>query len=447
MTPNKILWGEGLFLRPQHFQLQDARHEASIRKAMLAAEPFAWGVRALELDRDALASGTLRIDRLDVVLPDGDLYVAPGEDRLPPLLALDQLDWDAGRIEVHLALHHLRNFGSNYDTVDSGASNSRYVLDSRQVSDLFTDALQAEISVLRKQSRLIAGAQATDQYLTIPLLRLRRTTTNGYELDPAFIAPSLRVDGAPALCLMLRRLLDALQAKIDALYGFHREPSKNVIEFRSGDIASFWLLHTASSASAALAHVHRNPSLHPERLFQELLRLAGGLMTFSKSHTLADLPAYDHARPTSCFEKIDEILRNLLETVISTRYFAIALNEQKPSFHLGRIDSEKISHDTRLFMAVSAALPLSEIIESVPQRFKAGAPDDVDKLVLSAMGGVSLTHCAQVPPPIPVRPGACYFGLDPHGPLYERMLKARSITIYAPAGYPELKLELIAVIS
>ncbi len=23
----KILWGEGLFLRPQHFQLQDAYHE------------------------------------------------------------------------------------------------------------------------------------------------------------------------------------------------------------------------------------------------------------------------------------------------------------------------------------------------------------------------------------------------------------------------------------
>lgn len=447
MTPNKILWGEGLFLRPQHFQQQDARHEACVRKAMLVAEPFAWGLRALEFDHDALASGTLRVDRLDVVLPDGEIYCAPGEDRLPPPLALDPFDWEGGPIELHLALHHLRDFGSNYDAGEGGTTNSRYVLDTHQVPDLFTDALEAEISVLRKQSRLIASTQASDQYLTIPLLRIRRTPTNGYEFDPSFIAPSLRVDGAPALCLMLRRLLDALQAKVDALYGFHREPTKNVIEFRSGDVASFWLLHTASSAFAALAHIQRNPSLHPERLFQELLRLAGGLMTFSKSHTLGELPTYDHRRPASCFEKIDGILRSLLEAVISTRYFAIALVEQKPSFHLGRIDSDKISHDSRFFMAVSAALPLSEIIESVPARFKAGAPDDVEKLVLSAMGGVSLTHCAQVPPAIPVRPGACYFSLDPHGPLYERMVKARSITIYAPAGYPDLKLELIAVTS
>lgn len=447
MTPNKILWGEGLFLRPQHFQQQDARHETGIRRAMLTAEPFAWGVRALELDRDALTSGSLRIDRLDVVLPDGEIYLAPGEDRLPPPLALDQLDWGAGHVDLHLALHHLRDFGNNYDPGDSNAAGCRYVLDTCQVSDLFTDAVQAEVGVLRKQARLIAGTQAADQYLTLPLVRIRRTTTNGYEIDPGFIAPSLRVDGAPTLHLMLRRLLDSLQAKVDALYGFHREPSKNVIEFRSGDIASFWLLHTASSAFAALAHIHRNPSLHPERLYQELLRLAGGLMTFSKTHTLADLPAYEHGRPSSCFGKIDGILRNLLETVISTRYFAISLDEQKPSFHLGRIDSDKITHDTRFFLGVSATLPLSEIIESVPARFKAGAPDDVDKLVLSAMGGVSLTHCAQVPPAIPVRPGACYFSLDPHGPLYERMLKARSITIYTPAGYPELKLELIAVIS
>ena len=87
---------------------------------------------------------------------------------------------------------------------------------------------------------------------------------------------------------LLRRQLDALRAKVDALYGLHREPSKNIIEFRSGDIASFWLLHTASSACAALTHLLRNPALSPERLFQELLRLAGGLLTFSKGHGLAD---------------------------------------------------------------------------------------------------------------------------------------------------------------
>jgi type VI secretion system protein ImpJ len=65
--------------------------------------------------------------------------------------------------------------------------------------------------------------------------------------------------------------------------------------------------------------------------------------------------------------------------------------------------------------------------------------------VLSAMPGVQLVYTPQVPAAIPVKPGACYFALQTRGALYERMLQAQSIAIYAPAGIPELKLDLIAV--
>ncbi|HPR08883.1 MAG TPA: type VI secretion system baseplate subunit TssK, partial [Denitromonas sp.] len=50
MQRAKILWGEGLFLRPQHFQQQDAYAEALSRHALMTAQPFAWGVKDIELD-------------------------------------------------------------------------------------------------------------------------------------------------------------------------------------------------------------------------------------------------------------------------------------------------------------------------------------------------------------------------------------------------------------
>ena len=68
----------------------------------------------------------------------------------------------------------------------------------------------------------------------------------------------------------------------------------------------------------------------------------------------------------------------------------------------------------------------------------------MDKMVLSALPGVRLTHAPQVPAAVPVRPGHFYFLLEPRGPLYERMLQAQSISIYVPAGMPGLQLELIA---
>ncbi|KUZ65426.1 type VI secretion protein [Burkholderia ubonensis] len=443
----KVLWGEGLFLRPQHFQRQDAYHEARLFESIQAIQPYNWGVRTVRFDRDALGSNVLRLAELSLVFPDGALYAAPQADDLPPPVALDTLPEGINEFVFYLALHPLRENGANYNDDPATGFTTRFVSEQTSVADNFTDAAEADVTFLKTQVKLIAHSEPRDQLLSVPLVRVRRTATSGFEIDDSFVPPCLAIEASPILHQRLRQLIDALQAKVNALYGFHREPSKNIIEFRSGDIASFWLLHTANAAFATLAHLHQHAALHPERLFQELLRLAGQLMTFSKGYTLADLPAYRHDDPGPGFARLDLILRELLDTVISTRYFAITLDEVRPSFHLGRLDSGKIDEKTAFYLAVSADLPSVELVEAVPARFKVGAPDDVDKLVLSAMPGVRLSYTPQVPPAIPVRPGACYFALDTRGALYERMLQAQSAMIYAPTGINDLKFELIAVTS
>src|SRR5690606_28615844 len=145
---------------------------------------------------------------------------------------------------------------------------------------------------------------------------------------------------------------------------------------------------------------------------QELLRLAGGLLTFSRSHTLADLPSYQHEQPEACFERPFEIVRALLDTVISARYFKIALTDVKPSIHLGRLDSQPIDEQSASHCGVSAARPASELVQSVPVRFTVAAPDEVAKCVLAAWPGVKLAPTARVPGAIPVRPGAQYFAIE-----------------------------------
>ncbi|MBI5256088.1 MAG: type VI secretion system baseplate subunit TssK [Burkholderiales bacterium] len=441
---SKVLWGEGLFLRPQHFQRQDAYHEWRLAEVARMLHPYAWGVRRLRVDTDALASGVLRFDELQLALPDGELFNAPGDDELPEPLSLAGLPATANEVVFHAALAPMRSHGGNFS--GSGADTAlRYAQRNQPAPDWFTAAAEAEISTLRRCLRVLPDTEPRDHLVSLPLCRLRRSATGAFELDLRYVAPCTSVGASPTLLAMLRRLLDILQAKVDALYGFHREPSRHVIEFRSGDIASFWLLHTASSAFARLSHVHHHPQLHPERLYESMLELAGALLTFSKSYTLADLPPYDHAQPALAFGRLDAIVRDLLETVISTRCFSIALEEVKPSFHRARLDSQKLDAATTFYLCVQAAMPLIELVEIVPPRFKVGAPDDVDKLVLSAMSGVRLAHAPQVPAAIPVRPGAAYFAIEPRGPLYERMLQAQSATIYAPAGMPDLSLELFAL--
>jgi len=446
-TP-KVLWGEGLFLRPQHFQHQDAYHEWRLAQMSGVLHPYAWGIRSIKVDTDALRTGLLRVLEIQAVLPDGELYNAPTEDDLPPPVAFDSLGDGVNNLTdlvFHLALAPLRNNGTNMAVTREAADTAmRYFQHPIQAADTFTSAATAELVALRRSARLLADNEPRGHLVSLPALRVKRTSTGGYELDTRFIPPCVNIQASSAMVLQLRRLLDVLQAKVDALYGMHREPSKNIIEFRSGDVASFWLLHTASTAFAGLSHLARNPGLHPERLFEKLLEVAGSLMTFSKTYTLADLPAYDHINPGPALNRLDQIVRDLLETVISTRYFAITLNEVMPSFHQGRLESEALAQGTQLYLGVSAAMPPAELVDMVPARFKVGAPDDVDKLVLSAMPGVRLIHAPQVPAAVPVRPGSYYFTLEPRGALYERMIQAQAITIYVPSGMNDLRMELIA---
>lgn len=439
----KPLWGEGLFLRPQNFQQQDAYHEQRLSYASRALHPYCWGLQHLKIDLDALAVGQLRILEIAAIFPDGEQLSAPSRDAPPPALKLSELP-STDRLVISLALPLQKSMGDNLSQSQEDRE-ARFAVLTEPTADLYTKAVTADITYLRKNTRLIGSHSPSDHLSAIPILRLTRNANAGYEIDATFMAPALSIQANPALHEQLKQTLDALQAKISALYGFHREPSQHIIEFRSGDVASFWLLHTANAAHAALNHLHRHPLMHPERLFQELLRLAGSLMTFSKQYSLADLPVYRHEQPEAGFSKLDGLLRDLLETVISTRYFSIALNETRPSIHSGRLDSGKIDAKTSLFLAVGSSLPVAQLEELVPLRFKIGSPDDVEKLVLAAMPGIVLNYTPQVPAAIPVKPGTAYFALQSSGPLYDAMLQGQSIAIYAPAGIPDLKLDLVAV--
>jgi type VI secretion system protein ImpJ len=440
---SKVLWGEGLLLRPQHFQRQDQYHEHRLYKSIRVVNPYAWGVEALQIEREALASNVLRVLTLALRFQDGEWVDAPGADELPDTVDLSQLTQQT--VTYYAALPGLNPFSGNFVPPGQPTKAVRFVQANEETPDLYTQAAPASVSYLRKTVRLVPEFEPRDAYLSFPLLRLRRAPSGQFELDPGFVPPSLSVGAAPSLFQQVRRLLDALQAKVSALYGHHREPSRNVIEFRSGDMSSFWLLHTASSACASLSHYLHHPELHPERLHEQLLGVAGALMTFSRSWTLSDLPVYQHAEPGPGFDKMFQIIRDLLDTVISSKYFAIVLNEVRPSYHHGMLDSGKIDDKTTFYIAVSADIPTLELVDTVPLRFKVGAPDDVEKCVLSALPGVRLQYAPQLPAAVPVRPDMCYFVLEAKGQMVERMLQAQSMAIYVPSGMTGLKLELLAV--
>ncbi|AOA58846.1 type VI secretion system baseplate subunit TssK [Acinetobacter larvae] len=448
----KILWGEGLFLRPQHFQVQDQYHEQHLNYTIRATIPFSYGVQAIHFDESQLNLHVLALEKIEMIWQDGEVYHAPSQDLLPEPLLLDELNL-RGEMIVYLALPIVQANKKNV-SFDEITQPSRYHSYSTDTHDLFTDATPAQITLLRRRAEFklleqsIAPDQELDGFLYLPIAKLKRHSAGTFELEHKFIPPILHIHSNATLMQNLQRTLNVLKAKIKAIQANNRENEQKLIEFRSGDIVSFWLVNALNTAHATLHHLLLNPHIHPERLFCELLRLTGSLLTFSTAYDVDQLPQYQHHNLQESFNRLETILRDLLDTIISNRYISIALKEIRPSYWVGSLETDKITRDTRLYLAVSSGMMQThELIQLVPLRFKVANTVDVEQRVVAALPAIPLHHLMQVPTAIPVRSGVSYFEIENHDELYQRMLDSETLCIYIPAGFQDISVELIAVLN
>lgn len=439
--PSKLLWAAGLPMGPQQMQRQDRYHEARLQQTAMTINPCLWGVRRVIWKTDELVNNLLHAETLSLLFPDGEIYDAPVSDAPPPAVDLSSLPADQSTFTYYAALPMLNMHGGNM------ASKARYVREDAAAVDLFSKALTLDVAYLKKNVCLLPESAARAGYLSFPVVRIRRVPTGGFELDPLFIPPSVTLATAAGLPAMLDALLAKLNAKIAALYERHRQNGRQAFEVHTGDTSSFWMLNVICTAAAPLTHCARYRRHHPEYVFDKLTALAGGLMTFSPKYTLADLPAYQHDDPGPAFQKLDDMIRDLIDTVISSRYFTLPLTSDpaRPTLQYGVLDPARVERRTELCLAVSADMPALELVAAVPIRFKIGSPDDVDRLIGAAMPGVQLVHMAQVPGEVPVRPNTYYFSLTAKGNLYDNMLTAQTIAIYAPTGMKGMKVELFGI--
>jgi type VI secretion system protein ImpJ len=443
----RVLWGGGLFLRPQHFQQQALYIDNAIAGTLQSIQRHAWGVQRVDLDTGALQTGNIHLSALEVVFRDGTRFHAPDREPVPASRDLREVPQVNVETTLYACLPALNPYGGNASNEEktSMPHPARYRNAQKVVTDLYSSAIETNLTLMSLDVRLMLHEENRDSFDSVPIARLSKDASGHWKMIEEYLPPMVTVSASPPLRRMIRRLLDILIVKSEALSGTQRERAKNVMGYSSADIASFWLLHTVNSHFSLFSHLFDADPLHPEELYLALARLCGELLTFSTIYKLADVPAYYHEKLTETFPKLDKIIRELLDTVVSARYAIIPLDRPKPSFHIGRLESSTLVESADFYLSVRGDMPVTRIMEDVPMLYKVGSPDDVDKILHSAMRGVNLQPMQQTPTALPVHAGNHYFALEARGDIYTRMLQSRSICIYTPQSLSGLEIELIAV--
>ncbi|MGD8590847.1 MAG: type VI secretion system baseplate subunit TssK, partial [Chromatiales bacterium] len=102
---DRIVWREGMFLRPQHFQQQDRYLHCLLEGRVGSLQPYPWGIRKLEIDQSLLIHGKLALSYCEGVFDDGTPFQY--SDERQEKLVLD-IGTGAAGTTVYLALLRTR---------------------------------------------------------------------------------------------------------------------------------------------------------------------------------------------------------------------------------------------------------------------------------------------------------------------------------------------------
>ncbi|MFD1951498.1 type VI secretion system baseplate subunit TssK [Sphingomonas arantia] len=441
LAEGRVAWREGLFLRQQHFQQQDRYLDALMAARSRSARPYPWGLTDLVINEDLAALGKFAVERLSGVLPDGLPFSIPGE--LPPPAPLD-IPADTRDAMIYLTLPAHQPGTVEFRSVgERGDDAVRYLVDMVEVPDVFAEERSREaIEIARPNLAFGLTRDQTYGRVTLGLARIRETSARALVFDRRYIPPVLDSSASLRLKGFLADVIGRAEQRIDEL-------ALRAVEATDGGtetIANFLLLQTLNRWQAQLGHLAALPMVHPERLYELFLGMAGELTTLTAGDRRPPaFPAYDHERLQQCFEPVVDVIQAALSAVYDRASMMLPLVEVAQGAYTSRITDPGLYQTGYFFLAVSARASLDDIRSRFPSVAKVGPVQKMRQIVESALTGIALRHAPTPPPQIRAIPGHVYFELDRASEDWAAVAASPALGLHVAGEWPGLKMELWCV--
>lgn len=438
---NRIVWSEGLFLRPQHFQQQERHLEAWIEGRTGALRPHSWGFTELEIERDLLAIGKLGLRRARGVFPDGTPFAMPDNEPLPAPLDIGQQLRDQ---VVYLALP-LRKSGALQTTrAADSAELTRYRSSDHETRDITSDsAAGTELEVAALNARLLPQSTPADDFARIPVAHVVEARADRQVvLDDRFIPTVLKSGAAGRLATFLMELQGLLHQRAEAL------AARAVASGRGGasEIADFLMLQIVNRYEPVVTHLASNAVLHPEDLYRLSLEITGELSTLTAaSRRPPQFPAYRHDALRASFEPVINALRACLSVVMEQNAVPIPLVARKFGISVAAVADQSLFDGASFVLAARADIPSEELRRRFPSQLKIGPVEKIRDLVNLQLPGIGLQPMAVAPRQIPYHAGFAYFELDRNSDLWRTLKGSGGIAVHQSGDLPNLAMELWAI--
>jgi len=438
---NKVLWSEGMFLQPHHFQQHDRYLEHLVTALSGLATPSPWGVRRLAVDADLLAMGKVAITEASGILPDGTPFDMPSDDPPPQPLELDE---GVKEQVVYLALP-LRQPGlAEAGSADDAETMLRYRGREIEVRDNVLGAqTESQIEIGRLDLRLLLERDNRNGFAHTGLIRvLECRADKRIVLDDGYIPPCVDFQASARLAEFVGELVGLLHHRAETLAARVSGSGRGGV----AEWADFLLLQVVNRLEPLVAHLDIVEGLHPEALYRTLLPMAGELSTFTTSDKRPpQFPAYRHDDLAATFRPVIMALRDSLSKVLEERAIPIPIQERKYGFRIAPLSDRSLLAHASFVLAAYAKVDSEVLRNNLPAQVKIGPVEKIQEFVKLALPGIGLRPLPVAPRQIPFHAGFAYFELDRNSEFWGQLDVSGAFAMHIGGEFPDLRLEFWAI--
>ena len=437
----KVVWSEGLFLRPQHFQQHDRYLESYVEGRAASLHNHSWGFVELTIDRDQLGIGKFAIATAKGVFPDGTPFSIPDDTNPPTPLDISESTKES---RVYLALP-VRQVGS-VDVKDEQDAEGlgRYLAGEYEARDTSIEGNNsAPMRVGGLRTRLLLDDDERAEYACLGAGHVVECKIDKkIVLDEKFLPPMLDCQVSSPLSGFLNELKGLLHHRGEALAGRVSTSGRG----GAADIADFLLLQAVNQYEPVIAHLSTLSGLHPESLYRLLIGIAGQLSTFTSSNKRApEFPPYRHDDLKNVFEPVQRVLHECLGTVLEQTAIPIPLNEPRYGISAAPITDRNLLSNSTFVLAIRADLAGDKIRQRFPANAKIGSVEQIRELVMSQVPGIPVRALPVAPRQIPYDAGSVYFELDASSDHWPDLKESGGFAIHVGGDFPGMEMDFWAI--
>jgi len=439
---SKVVWSEGLFLRPHHFQQSDRYHEWAVESRTRDITPFPWGFSRIEIDHNLAQQGIFALKAASGIMRDGAPFELEGREELPEPLTFGRDENVDNRI-VWLAFPGATP-NSREVARRAAASTSRFFESAETIIDS-TAEMRCEETIETALPRMELHKEVSPKrgYNNLAVARIQTLQNGALHFDPEF-APTVLVCAAhKGVKGWLERVIGWIDNKLDELARYAADSTAG------GGLQNrdYHILQILNRVIPVLKHFEASSNhLHPERLYVALVSLSGELATFCTDQRRAPTyPAYDHDNLKDSFEPVLRDLQDFLSKGFAHRAVRLELMQLAANAFKSPIKDRSLFQNASFYLEVASRRPLTEIELQFPNLLKLGPDTRMSEIVNYNLPGVPLLHRPTPPPQIRALGDHVYFYLDKKSPLWPDFSAATAIGLHFSGDWPDLELELWAI--